>query len=129
MKKEEAFEAMRKGAVLSHTNFIDIKHIRRVDGVVVDENNKHYTGLFPAKVYDFGWYIVSEPNQSSNSDFLLKEIILHLEDSKRVWNYSGHEYEPAIAKGVRLLNGEIEMLKLENGELKRLLNSRYYGDE
>lgn len=55
----------------------------------------------------------------TNAEFLLKQIPLHLEDPKRVWAYSGHECEPAIAKGIRMLHDEIERLNGELSQVKR----------
>lgn len=127
MKKEEAFEAMKNGAKIAHVTWKDGEFIREVDGYICDERGDVLKECESIPLD--GWYIVEHAKQPEGTAFLLREIILHLEDPKRVWNYSGHEAEPAIAKGIRLLHGEIEMLKRENAELKQAFRYDWSGEE
>lgn len=108
MKKEEAFEAMKNGAKIAHDTWKEGVYLHEICGSLFDDRGNCVIGEIH---FTDGWHISDQPNQSNRTAFLLKEISLHLEDPKRVWNYSGLEFELEIAKGIQLLHGEIEILK------------------
>lgn len=124
--KEEAFEAMKNGAIISHKAWGDGKFIREIDGVISDEDGTIFQPDSFDKFYNADkWLIVRPAFQigSYQAEQLLKAIPLHLEDPNRVWCYSGHEAEPAIEKVIRNIHEKVERLEKENEVLKDQVES------